>query len=154
MGRKPKDKTNPKPTQAPVDPVEPTSDPVAPLADPVEPEGGEGSENPETQADAVQETPEPIKDDPLKSKYSQNRPMKGKPNVPCFDYDEKGKPVLLDGEDVVAKSEKEGVTILGTNRGRRIFMCSLDEFEAKFTVLNDRKLYELHYPVAAKSGAK
>ncbi len=150
MGRKPKDKTNPNPTQVPVNPV----DPVPPMADPVEPAGGEGSENPETPADEVQETPEPKKDEPVKQKYSINRPMRGKPNVPCFDYDEKGKPVLLDGEEVVAESEKQGVKILGTNRGRRIFLCSLDEFEDKFTVLNDRKLYELHYPVAAKGGAE
>lgn len=72
-----------------------------------------------------------------------------KPNSPCFDYDPKsGKPRLQPGEAVVAEATKEGVHVLVTNHGRKIFCCKLDKYEAAFGALVNRPLFERFFPDA------
>ncbi len=72
-----------------------------------------------------------------------------KPNSPAFDFDRKsGKPRLAAGETVIAEAKKHGISIAVTNHGRKIFSCSLDQYEAAFGQLPNRKLYERFFPDA------
>jgi hypothetical protein len=76
-------------------------------------------------------------------------PTLTKPNSPCFDYDPKnGKPRLQPTEVVVAEATKEGVHVVVTNHGRKIFCCKLDKYEAAFGVLVNRPLFERFFPDA------
>ncbi len=73
------------------------------------------------------------------------------PNVPSFDFDFKAKkPNLRDQEEVVVEVEKKGVKIFVTNMGRKIFGCTIADYEEKFTPLTNRQLWETHFPQAAK----
>lgn len=74
----------------------------------------------------------------------------GKPNVPDFSWDpETGAPVLLPGETIVHEGQHNGLPIVLTNHARRIYLCSLDEYEDKVGIVSDRELYLHFYPQAA-----
>lgn len=75
----------------------------------------------------------------------------GKPNVPDFSWDpETGKPVLAPGEEIVYEGEHNGLPIVITNCARRIYLCSLDEYEDAVDVVADREVHLHFYPQAAK----
>jgi len=59
--------------------------------------------------------------------------------------------VLLPGEEVIQKGEHNTLPVVITNHARRIYLCSLDEYEDKVTVVTDRALY-LHFYPQAESG--
>lgn len=73
----------------------------------------------------------------------------GKPNSPDFSFDpETGEPVLALGEEVIHRGEHNGLPIVITNHARRIYLCSLDQYEDKVGVVTDRALYLHFYPQA------
>lgn len=74
----------------------------------------------------------------------------GRPNVPCFDYNvETMKPNLVPGESVIAENVRDGVPIFVTSGGRKIFCCTIAEFEDKFYGLGAEKaVFKKFYPHA------
>lgn len=73
------------------------------------------------------------------------------PNVlPCFDFDPATKQaILLPGEEVLVLTDKYGFPTTITSYGRKVFSCSLDEYEAKVgPLVYARALYEAAYPQA------
>ena len=74
-----------------------------------------------------------------------------KPNVPNFDYDPETMEPLLDGEGILTDVEKKDVRIVVTTGGRKIFCCTIADYEEKFGELPvQRDIYEAHYPHAVK----
>lgn len=57
----------------------------------------------------------------------------GKPKSPSFDYNsDTMAPNLLPSEYVVRQMDRQGVHVYMTNIGRKIFCCTLDEYETLF----------------------
>jgi hypothetical protein len=77
-------------------------------------------------------------------------PNLAKPNNPCFDFDAKSEPILAAGEKILADVTRDGIRVVVTNHGRKIFCCSLDQFEAKHGKLPNRPLFEKYFPNAVK----
>lgn len=118
----------------PVDPDAPVADPDAPPADP-EATSAEPGQPPA----AAPPEPEP---DP-----SLTFPP------PCFAWTEVdgAKAPILNGEIVVDQAEREGITVLVTTGGRKIFLCTISEYEAVYGKLipDVRVQIAARYPNAA-----
>ncbi len=91
---------------------------------------------------------------PAAAKPEELRKVKrlaGRPNVPSFDFDPKTKkPNLAVGEEVLAEVKREGLTAVVTNAGRKIWLCSIPQYEKKIGPLTNRSLWEKHFPHAVK----
>jgi hypothetical protein len=72
------------------------------------------------------------------------------PGNPSFDFDPKTKsPNLAKGEVVLVNGSRYGVALFVTNFGRKVFACSLSEYEKHFGSLPyARSLFEQWYPNA------
>lgn len=70
--------------------------------------------------------------------------------LPCFDFDPETKQaILLPGEEILVLSDKYGFPTTITSHGRKVFSCSLDEYEAKVgPLVFARAVYEAAYPQA------
>jgi hypothetical protein len=74
------------------------------------------------------------------------------PNIPCFDYDPKSKkPKLKNGEEIIAEREYAYGAVYVTNHGRKIFACSLEDYEEHVGPLTpNAEIFAKMYPHAAK----
>lgn len=97
---------------------------------------------------------------PRKSKAAPGRtphprgPDANKPNVPCFAWKRgpggKLTPDLEPGEKILAEGTAAGgVPTVITSGGRKIFLCTIADYENKVAPLSRRALWEAWYPHAA-----
>lgn len=65
-------------------------------------------------------------------------------NNPCFTYDPKTKaPTLAAGEKVIAAGDRHGVPTYVTDRGRKIYACTIAEYRDHFGPISNEHLARL-----------
>ena len=73
------------------------------------------------------------------------------PNVPSFDFNPNtGAPNLREGEKVLSAKIKEGVPVYVTDHGRAIYVCDFDTYEASFSALIKKLVFQNFFPHANK----
>lgn len=111
------------------------------------------SEKPKAKKPKAKKPSETKPKDPAKNPEDRRevKRLAGQPNIPSFDFDPKTKkPNLADGEEVLAEVEREGLKAVATNAGRKIWLCSIPQYEKKIATLTNRALWEKHFPHAVK----